>query len=73
VIQMLRTYVRLQTAWLRLRRAQQGLTAIEYGVFAAFVVLMLVGAAVIIGPQLRTWIENTVTCITKRNADGNCS
>lgn len=54
------------------KRNRKGLTAIEYGVFAAFIVLMIVGAAVIIGPQLRGWLTGTVNCITDRNATGNC-
>lgn len=53
--------------------SRKGLTAIEYGVFAAFIVLMLVGAAVIVGPQLKTWITSTITCITDRHATGTCS
>lgn len=48
-----------------MKRNRKGLTAIEYGVFAAFIVLMIVGAAVVIGPQLKTWLTGTVTCITK--------
>jgi Flp pilus assembly pilin Flp len=51
----------------RLRREQEGLTAIEYGVFAAFVVLMLVVAAVTIGPKLSQWLIHTIDCIIGGN------
>ena len=44
-------------------RDETGLTAIEYGVFAAFVVLALVAAAIIVGPKLRDWIILTIDCI----------
>lgn len=54
------------------KRNRRGLTAIEYGVFAAFIVLMIVGAAVVIGPQLKTWMTGTVDCITDRKATGTC-
>lgn len=47
----------------RLRREQQGLTMIEYGVTAAFLVLFLVGALAIAGPQLKTWITTTINNI----------
>ena len=47
----------------RLRKEQQGLTMIEYGVAAAFLVLFLVGALMVVGPQLRTWIQATMTRI----------
>lgn len=54
-------------------RGRRGLTAIEYGVFAAFIVLMLVAAAAWMGPQLRDWLKGTVTCITDRkNTTGAC-
>ncbi|HLO03569.1 MAG TPA: Flp family type IVb pilin [Symbiobacteriaceae bacterium] len=56
-----------------IKRNRKGLTAIEYGVFAAFIVLMLVGAAVVIGPQLKTWLTGTITCITDRHANGTCA
>lgn len=46
-------------------REEKGLTAIEYGVFAAFVVLALVAAAIIVGPQLRDWIIRTIDCIIR--------
>lgn len=44
----------------RLREEQEGLTMIEYGVTAAFLVLFLVGAAMLVGPKLATWIDATI-------------
>lgn len=70
---MLMAYVRIQNGWDRMWRSlreEKGLTAIEYGVFAAFVVLLLVGAAVIIGPKLKVWITGTIDCITTKNKAG---
>ncbi|HYF94503.1 MAG TPA: hypothetical protein VD969_19980 [Symbiobacteriaceae bacterium] len=46
---------------------QRGLTAIEYGVFAAFLVLALVGVAVFAGPQLKTWMMGTMCGIMNKN------
>jgi Flp pilus assembly pilin Flp len=60
-------YVRCHTAVSRavrrVREEQAGLTMIEYGVAAAFLVLALVGAAVLVGPQLKNWLVNTVNDI----------
>ncbi|HWI52474.1 MAG TPA: hypothetical protein VNT01_10085 [Symbiobacteriaceae bacterium] len=64
---MVQWYVRascgIQRAVRRLRKEQEGLTMIEYGVAAAFLVLFLVGALMIVGPQLRTWITTTMNRI----------
>lgn len=62
-----RVEVGIRKAWSRLRRDQRGLTAVEYGVFAAFVVLLLVGAAIVIGPKLQKFMVDTVNCITTTN------
>lgn len=63
--------VRMQCALMRLsrriREQQQGMTMIEYGVAAAFLVLFLVGAAMLVGPKLVTWIDQTVTNIINGN------
>lgn len=44
----------------RLQEEQKGMTMIEYGVAAAFLVLALVGAALIVGPELTTWLTTTI-------------
>lgn len=70
---MIGGYVRLMNAWDRLRRAlrpENGMTMIEYGVFAAFVVVILVGAAMTIGDELSDWLKDTIWCIT---GDDRCS
>jgi Flp pilus assembly pilin Flp len=64
---MLQQFVSIQT-WVamvgrRVREEQAGLTAIEYGVFAAFIVLAIVLAAVTIGPKLTLWLTRTMDCI----------
>ena len=64
---MVRWYVRascgVQRVVRRLRKEQQGLTMVEYGVAAAFLVLFLVGALMVVGPQLRAWIIATMNRI----------
>jgi Flp pilus assembly pilin Flp len=64
---MVRWYVRamcgVQRVVRRLRKEQQGLTMVEYGVAAAFLVLFLVGALMVVGPQLRNWIIATMNRI----------
>jgi Flp pilus assembly pilin Flp len=64
---MVRWYVRascgVQRVVRRLRKEQQGLTMVEYGVAAAFLVLFLVGALMVVGPQLRDWIKATMNRI----------
>lgn len=61
----------LSHAWGALRRRlrqSDGLTIIEYGVFAAFVVMLLVGATIVVGPKLKNWVVDTIHCITDKNA-----
>lgn len=60
----------------KLLRDQRGLSAIEYGVFAAFIVLALVGVAVFAGPQLKTWMMGTMCGIMGKqytNGAAQCS
>lgn len=57
----------------RLLREQLGLTAIEYGVFAAFLVLALVAVAVFAGPELQKWMNETMCGImNKKYVGGAC-
>lgn len=44
----------------RLSYEESGLSGIEYGVFAAFIVLALVAVAGLMGPQLKNWIGETM-------------
>jgi Flp pilus assembly pilin Flp len=64
---LLSLWCRTQIAARRLREDQAGMTMIEYGILAAFVLLLLVGAATLIGPQLKTWITNTISNIINGN------
>jgi len=65
---MVGLYVRARVAgWQvlhRLHSEQDGLSMIEYGVMAAFLILCLVGAATIAGPALKQWILDTIEKIT---------
>ena len=64
---MVRWYVRVssgvQRLVHRLAEERQGLTMIEYGVAAAFIVLLIVGVLAGVGPSLATWIRNTLNSI----------
>jgi Flp pilus assembly pilin Flp len=60
---MVGLYVWGQVAMCRLGRKlkqQDGLAAIEYGVFAAFLVLSLVAVATFAGPALKLWMMQTM-------------
>lgn len=70
---MLWLFVRTSNAWHRARqwmREESGLTIVEYGVFAAFVVLLLVGAALLVGPKMKDWVVDTVDCIIDKKKSG---
>lgn len=71
---MLKWYVRISNALDRVRREQDGLTAIEYGVFAAFIVLTIAVMAFTIGPRLSDWINTTLCRIMagSNTASGGC-
>lgn len=61
---MLSLYVKVRESMRSLVQKQEGLTVLEYGIFAAFVLLFIVGAAIIVGPQIKGWIVGTITSIT---------
>lgn len=67
---MLSLYLRGIALWHRLRREQEGLTAIEYGVFAAFVVLAISVVAFTVGPQISRWIETSLCEIMGGGSNG---
>lgn len=71
---MVELYVRAQNGFWRLgrriREEQQGLTMIEYGVAAAFLVLLMAGAALTVGPELRDWLVETVCDIINSSGCG---
>lgn len=68
---MLGLYVRgkvaLVTLGRRLKQEEQGLTAIEYGVFAAFMVLALTGVALFAGPQIKQWMMESLCGIMNKH------
>lgn len=46
-----------------LAEKQEGVTALEYAVLAAFIVLFIVGAAVVAGPKIKGWMNETISDI----------
>lgn len=67
---MVGLYVWIRSGWGRLRRDESGLTAIEYGVFAAFIVLAISVVAFTVGPKLAAWIENALCNIIGGGTNG---
>lgn len=68
---MLALYVAAQVQWGRVRRLlreQTGMVGIEYFVFAAFVVLLLVGVYLWMGPELGKWMKKTIKCLLDSSA-----
>lgn len=61
---MLKLYVKARMAAMKARKwlaeKQEGMSMIEYVVLGAFIVLFLVGAAVIVGPKLKDFATNTI-------------
>jgi len=43
---------------------EEGVTAIEYGLIAALIVLVIAASVVIVGTQLNTVFENIGTCLS---------
>lgn len=66
---MMKGYVRVQAGAFRLvrrlRDGQKGLTMIEYMAAAAFIVLILVLAAVAMQGELRDWVTTTIRRIIR--------
>ena len=53
--------------WISMRsllRDESGATAIEYGLLAALIALVIVGAVVTVGTSLDTVFTNVSTCMT---------
>lgn len=73
---MLALIVRLQNGLKRVGdrlQEEHGLSAIEYGVFAAFLVLALVAVATFAGPALKDWMLGTMCGIMgKTYSGGSC-
>jgi pilus assembly protein Flp/PilA len=51
-------------------REEDGVTAIEYGLLAALISVVIVGAVVIIGNQLNTTFTTIGTRLSTANANG---
>lgn len=66
----MRIWCRVLRAALAGWRGQRGLTMVEYGVMAAFVVLILTGVALVAGPKLGEWMKETLCGIM--NKAPNC-
>jgi pilus assembly protein Flp/PilA len=50
--------------WAQLKNDRRGVTAMEYGVIAALVVVVLVGAMTLLGPQLTATFGAITTALT---------
>ncbi|HEV2557616.1 MAG TPA: Flp family type IVb pilin [Microvirga sp.] len=51
----------------RFRKDESGATAIEYGLIAALIAVMIIAALQVIGPQVRTAFERVGTALTNAN------
>ncbi len=51
-----------------LLRDESGATAIEYGLLAALIALVIVGSVVLVGTQLDTTFTNVANCLTTLTA-----
>jgi pilus assembly protein Flp/PilA len=58
---------KLRTLMTRIRRDEEGATAIEYGLLAALVAVVIIAAVTIVGGQLRTTFETVGTSLTTAN------
>ncbi len=54
----------------RLRR-QQGATAVEYGLIAGLIAVAIIGALLVIGPQLGELFGKVQDAVTSANTQGN--
>ena len=52
----------------RFVKDEEGVTAIEYGLIAALIVLVIAGAVVIVGTQLNDVFTNVGTCLSTKGA-----
>ena len=48
----------LKTLWTLIRRDEKGATAIEYGLIAAFVSVVIIGAVTLLGGKLQAIFNN---------------
>jgi pilus assembly protein Flp/PilA len=56
---------KLQTAW----RDDRGVTAIEYGLIAALIAVVIIGAVTLVGEEL----QSTFTTISTKLSDANAT
>jgi len=52
----------------RLINADEGVTALEYGLIAALILLVIAASVVIVGTQLNTVFANIGTCLSTAGA-----
>jgi pilus assembly protein Flp/PilA len=52
----------------RFVKDEEGVTAIEYGLIAALIVLVIAASVVIVGTQLNLVFQNIGTCLTSAGA-----
>lgn len=56
--------------WLR---EEKGLVFLEYVTFASFLLLMVIGIYIWLGPRLKTWVSDTYDCFTEQTTSANCA
>jgi Flp pilus assembly pilin Flp len=61
------------TSLRRMLKDEKGLVFLEYSVFAAFLLLMIIGIYLWLGPKLKTWVSNTYDCFTEQTTTADCS
>jgi pilus assembly protein Flp/PilA len=60
----------MKTLFNRFIKDESGATAIEYGLIAALVAVMIIAGLNVIGPQLRTTFNSVGTALTNANTTG---
>lgn len=60
---MLRSYVAISNFLYRLRKDQAGVTAIEYGLIAGAIAVVIIGTVFAIGTDLNTNFTTIKTCL----------
>ena len=56
----------------RFMREEEGVTAIEYGLIAALIAIVIAAAVILVGNQLNIVFNKIANCLTKPNA-ANCA
>lgn len=58
---------KLHMEWRRLREDESGATAIEYGLLAALISIVIIAALLFLGPELNTTFNNVFEALQTAN------